>query len=680
MGTGLIGSSLTGMSAAQLGLQTTEHNIANVNTPGFTRQRTIQASNTGLLSGAGFIGQGTHVSTIERLYSSFLSEQVNRSQSSASELASYAAQIAEIDNMLADPSTGLAPALQEFFEGVQQVAANPSLLPSRQVMLSSAQALSARYQAIGGRLEQIYADIDGQVVASVASINAYGEQIAALNQRIGVAEASSGQPANDLRDSRDRLLLDLNKLVKARVTVADDGGYNVFIGSGQQLVVGAEFNALTTVASASDRTRLVVGLQTALGVQEMPERLISGGSLGGLLAFRRESLDRVSHDLGRTAASLALTFNAQSALGQDLLGQSLLTPSPNSFAPTFFSLAPPSVLANTSNPVASPIVSAAFVEPPPYSGNFYTDLQSSDYRLDGSAAGVTLTRLADNKVWSAADLTALNALLAGDPQGFTLSASAPDLTGASYLIRPTRDAALNLTINPAVATDPRLIAAAGPIRTELGKSNTGLATISAGSVGPGYPAAAAVASVPITLRFQSGKLLDFPAGVLVSVNGGAPAAIPLSGLDYQSGDSITLVGSATTTPPSGFTFMLTGLPNNGDTFVISRNSGGTADSRNALALGQLQTQHTMSGKAASYQDTYAQLVSNTGSKARQIQVSSEAQQALLQQAEASRDSLSAVNLDEEAANLIRYQQAYQAAAKALQIGTSLFEAILQLGS
>ncbi len=680
MGTGLIGSSLTGLYAAQLGLQTTEHNIANVNTPGFTRQRTLQASNEGLLSGAGFIGQGTHVATIERVYSRFLSEQVNRSQSSASELSTYATQISQIDAMLADDSIGLSPALQEFFKGVQQVAADPAHLPSRQAMLSSAQALSARFQTLGERLAQMYSDINAQVADSVTSINSYGEQIAALNQRIGVAEASSGQPANDLRDTRDQLVVELSRLVSARVMVNSDGGYNVFIGSGQQLVVGAAFNDLTTVASASDRTRLVVGLKTALGVQEMPERLINGGSLGGLLAFRRETLDRVSNDLGRTAASLALSFNAQSALGQDLYGQSQLTPLPNSFTPSLFSLSPPTVLANTTNPLASPTVSAAFVDPPPYSSNFYTDLQSSDYRLDGSATAVTLTRLTDNKVWSAADLPALNALLASDPQGFTLSASGPGLAGSSYLIRPTLDAALNLKINPAVAADPRLITAAGPVRTALGAGNTGLATLSAGSVGPGFASAVAVASTPISLRFQSGKLLDFPVGALVSVNGATPAAVPAGGLDYKSGDTLTLVGSVTTTPPSGFSFTITGVPNNGDTFVISRNAGGIADSRNALALGQLQTQKTMSGKAASYQDSYAQTVSTTGSKARQIQVNSEAEQTLLQQAEASRDSLSAVSLDDEAANLIRYQQAYQAAAKALQIGSSLFDAILELGS
>jgi flagellar hook-associated protein 1 FlgK len=218
MGSGIIGTGVSGLHAAQFGLQTTEHNIANANTPGYTRQRTIQASNPGLLTGAGFLGQGTGVATIERVYSRFLTEQVGRSQSSASQLESYYAQIKQIDNMLGDSSAGLAPALQEFFSSVDQVAANPSQLASRQSMVSTAQALSARYQALSDQLAQMNDSINGEITASVAGINSYAEQIATLNQQIGIAEASTGQPANDLQDSRDQLVFELNKLIKTTTT------------------------------------------------------------------------------------------------------------------------------------------------------------------------------------------------------------------------------------------------------------------------------------------------------------------------------------------------------------------------------------------------------------------------------------------------------------------------------
>ena len=678
MGSGIIGTALSGLQAAQFGLQTTEHNIANANTPGFSRQRTIQASNFAQQTGSGFFGHGTHVVTVERMYSHFLTDQVNRSQSSMSQLDSYAAQISQINNLFADPSTGLSPALQGFFSSVQEVAANPSQLASRQIMVSAAQTLSTRYQSMGDQLAQMYDGVNGQIEATVTSINANIKQIALLNQQISVAQAATGQPANDLLDTRDQLVLDLNKMVKAKITTNSDGSYNVFIGSGQQLVAGSITMELATLRSPSDSSRRVVGQESVTGVHEIPESLLNGGSLGGLLAFRSESLDQASNELGRTAISLALTFNAQSALGQDLLGQSQLSPAPNSFTPDLFLVMPPEVIANTNNPPGSPTVSASFVSPPPFNENFYTDLGSSDYRLSADASGVTLTRLSDNKQWIGADLGELNTNLASDPQGFTLDPSPTLLEGSSYLIQPTRDAARKLSVNPAVVADASLITAAGPIRTSTGATNTGLAKVSAGSVGTGY--VAALAGMPMSLEYQGGNLQNFPVGAQVSINGAAPVVIAATTdvVPYTSGATIALLDPLTSTP--GFSFTITGIPNNGDTFTIARNSGAITDGRNALALAQLQTQHTMAGKSSSFQEAYAQLVSQTGSKTNQIQVSSAAQQALLIQAQDNRESLSGVNLDEEAANLILYQQAYQAAAKALQVSYSLFDLILQMSA
>lgn len=678
MGSGSIATSLSGLQAAQLGLSTTEHNIANANTAGFTRQRTIQASNPAQQTGAGFVGRGTQVATIERVYSRFLTEQVNRSQSKASGLDSYYAQIQQIDNLFADPTTGLSPVLQDFFASVQDLAANPSQLSSRQAMLSTAQTLSARYQSLGDQLAAIGDSINGEIKATVAGVNSYADQIAFLNQQIGVAEASTGQPANDLLDSRDQLVAELNRLIQAKTTNNGDGSVSVFIGSGQQLVVGTQVTHLSAIPSSSDPARLTIGLKSATGTQEMPESLLSGGSLGGLLEFRRQSLDPASSDLGRNAASLALTFNAQSALGQDLLGQSQISTASTGFSPNLFSVAAPAVVANTRNPSGSASVTAAFVSPPPFKGNFYTDLGSSDYQLDSDASGLTLTRLSDNRQWLGNDLAAINSQLASDPQGFSLASDAALSAGSSYLIQPTREAARNLSVNPVLVADARLIAAAAPIRGSLGVANTGSARILAAEVGPGY--AAALGTLPITLEYQGGSLRNFPVGAKVSIDGADPVVISAAtdAIAYTSGASITLVGSVASDPPVGVSFSISGLANDGDRFVIDRNPGATADGRNALALSQLQTRDTMSGNSASYQEAYAQLVGEIGSRTRHVMVSGEAQQTLLEQAQSSRDSVSGVNLDEEAANLIRYQQAYQASAKAMQISASLFDTILQV--
>ena len=669
MGIGLLNSAVSGMSAAQIGLQTAEHNIANQSTAGFSRQRIIQTSNTAMLTGSGFVGQGTNVSTVERMYSRFLSNQVNSAQTTSSELETYYAQIAQIDNMLADVNSGLSPALQSFFTGLQQVAANPLQLPARQAMLSSAQSLVARFQGLEERLSEIYAGVNSQVSTQVATINSYANQIGALNQTIIIAQSSNNQPANDLLDQRDQLVSDLNKLIKVSTTTETNGSFNVYIGTGQQLVVGAQVMTMTAAPSSADPSKFVLGLKSGATTQEMPESLITGGSLGGLLKFRSETLDKTANDLGRNAASLALTFNAQYALGQDLLGQASGDPN---FVSNFFTVPTPKVVASSLNPLTSPEVRVSY-SPPPYDGNFYTDLTNSDYRLDSNGTSLTLTRLTDNVSWTGVDVTALNAAVASSPQGsqgFTIDVPSSALvTGSSYVIQPTREAARNISVNATIAADARQIAAAAPIRTQLGATNTGSATITAGKVATGYTAPAA--GSPVTVTYNGGDL-TFPASaypVTVTVNGVASPGSP-----YAAGP-VTYVNGATVSF-SGISFEISGSPKNGDTFQIARNSSGVSDSRNALLLGQLQTQNTMSGKTASYQTAYAQLVSDVGNKTRQISVTGDAQQALLKQTQTAREALSGVNLDEEAANLIKYQQAYQASAKAFQIGTGLFDTLL----
>lgn len=676
MSTGMISIGISGMQAAQLALMTSEHNVTNASTPGYNRQRTIQTTNTPVLTGSGFVGQGTRVSTIERMYSGFLSTQVSRAQSSVSELDSYYSQVSQIDNMLADPSAGLSPALQDFFTGVQQVTANPSQLPGRQAMVSSAQALVSRFQGLDERLSQLHEGVNSQIVSAISSVNSYAQQIANINEQIVVAQSSISQPPNDLLDQRDQLVAELNKVVGVKTVAQDNGSFNVFIGTGQQLVVGTMVTAMTATVSTADPSRIVVGLATAGATQELPESLITGGSLGGLIRFRSESLDRVTNDLGRNAASLALTFNAQHALGQDLLVQAAADIPLATFKSDFFKISQPTVMANAGNSKVANAVVTATLSIPTSAANF-TNLTGSDYRLTKAAAGYTLTRLTDGKQWSDPSIATLSTTTSAT-EGFAFDdTAAPMANGDSFIIEPTRNAARNLSVNSAIAADPRLIAAAAPIRTQAATANTGGAAISAGTVGTGYEAA--FAGLPVTLTYSGGNLTGFPAGRDVLVTRGGVAqpiySAPVASIPYQSGDVITIVGS---TPASGISFEISGAPNNGDKFTVARNTGGVSDGRNALALGQLQTQNTMSGKTASYQSAYAQLVSDNGNKTREVKVTGAAQQALLEQSTAARESLSGVNLDEEAANLIRYQQAYQASAKIIEIGSKLFDVLLAI--
>jgi flagellar hook-associated protein 1 FlgK len=639
MSTGIIGVGITGIRAAQLGLLTAEHNITNASTPGFSRQRIIQTTTPPIATGSGFVGQGTIVSRIERLYSESLVRQANEAQSNVSELDAYYAQIKQIDNLLADTNSGLSPALQDFFRGVQAVASNPSLLAARQSMISSSEALVSRFRAIESRLNELYSGVNGEIKTTVDTINSYAQQIAELNQRIVLAQAGNAQQPNDLLDQRDQL-------VNARVD--SDGSYSIFYGNGQQLVIGTQVSKLAAQASYADISRMAVGIRTPSGVTELPENLITGGSLSGLLKFRSETLDRAANDVGRVAATMALTFNAQHGLGQDLLGQ---IAGEGSFVANFFGISQPQVMANSLNS-GTASVSATFSSPTAGSaGGFYTNLTNSDYRLTYDGANYTLTRLTDNQSWSNASVAGLSTAVSAT-EGFQFSSAGVMAAGDSFVLQPTRFAARNISVNSAVAADPRLIAAATPVRSAAGSGNTGSATASAGSVATGF----SLAALPVTVTYDSAtnQLTGFPGGPIA----------------YNP------VG--TTVSFNGISVAISGTPANNDTFTISRNTAGVSDNRNALALGNLQKLGTIAGGTVGYQDAYARLVSDVGNKTREIQVTGQAQSALLKQAQNARDSLSGVNLDEEAANLLRYQQAYQASAKMLDIGSKLFDVILSI--
>jgi flagellar hook-associated protein 1 FlgK len=729
MSNGLFGIGITGISAAQVGLLVTGNNIANVDTPGYNRQRIGQSNNISIATGSGYIGMGTRVDTVTRIYNQVITDQINQSQTKASELSKYYDQIKQIDNMLADDKAGLSPTLQDLFKGVQTVASNPALTTSRDSLISSAQTFSSRLQNLESRLSSMYAGVNGQLESTVSTINSYAQQIAELNERIIVAQAAVNQPANSLLDQRDQLVAELNKEVAVTTVEESNGAFSVFIGTGQQLVVGTRANSLQVSPSAADPQRMAIGLTTATSSQEMPEYLFTGGNLGGLLSFRSESLDKAANALGQVAVSVALTFNAQHALGQDMLGN-INVPADADFNANFFNISDPRVWPNALNKDKTVEMTASYVQPPPLvlnggafkmaydstsgtytvssasgaapspwsdtnlnnlmqqvyddtgttldmsSGHYATNITASDYRVSYDGTDYVVTRLSDNKQWKDPSDTALADTVAAS-EGFKFSLSAAMTQGDSFLVQPTREIARNISVNKAVAADTRLFAAGQPVRTGSATANTGSGVISAGSVVAGYTAPSAGTTGTVKMTFNGGNL-DF------SVNG-AGAAFDVTYTDATGTHTVNGASSIPYTNPStkytinGITFEISGNPKDSDTFTLDRNTGGTSDGRNANLLGQLQTQGTVDGGASSYQAAYARLVSNIGNKTREVQVTRDAQQALADQGISAREAQSGVNLDEEAANLLKFQQAYQASAKMMTIASELFSTVLSIG-
>jgi flagellar hook-associated protein 1 FlgK len=636
MSIGIFGSGVSALNAAQIGLSTTEHNIANANTPGFNRQEVVLGARLPQATGAGFIGQGVEVSTVKRIYNEFLSNQVMQGQTQASQLETYYQQIGQINNMLADSDAGLSPAMQDLFSAVNNVASSPDSQASRQAMLGSAQFLVSRFQSLNQRLSDINSSINGQISSSVTTINSYAQQIATMNKNIVLAQgAFTGQMPNDLLDQRDQLISQLNMEIKATVVKQGDGSINVFIGSGQSLVVGEQTIALQAVQSLSDPSRFEVAYGSGASVVRAQQNSMQGGVLGGLIAFRSESLDVAQNALGRVALVLADTFNQQHKLGQDLNG---------SLGGNFFTQPVPLVNANTAN-TGTATISASVASSSALTGSDYS------LRFNGGTA-YTLTRLSDNTVTAFATL----------PQtvdGLTIATTAGAIAGDSYVIRPTVNGARDIAV---AISDPSRIAAAAPIRTNASLANIGSGRISEGTVNAVFPVNANLQQ-PVSIVFDS------PPTTYTVTGTGVPGS-PVAGVAYTVGTAITY---------NGWTMQITGAPAAGDTFTVASNTNATADNRNALLLANLQTKNTIAGGTVSYQGAYAQLVSQVGNKTRELGMSGLAQTSMVNQIIQTQQSVSGVNLDEEAANLMRYQRAYQAAGKVIQVANTLFDTLLSLG-
>jgi len=647
MGTSILGISVSALNAAQVGLATTEHNIANANTPGFTRQTVDFAARQAQLTGAGFVGQGVDATSVTRAYSDFLARQVLQEQGMAGQLSTYYAQIQQIDNVVADPNAGLSPALQNFFSAVNNVSNSPDSVPARQSLISGANSLVARFQSLNQQLSDLNTSVNSQIGYSVTQINSYASQISVLNQSIVVAQSATGQPPNDLLDQRDQLVTQLNQQIKATVVKQSDGSFSVFVGNGQPLVVGTQTFKMTTQTSAADPTKLDVaytyynGTTTAINSSSL-----QGGNLGGLIAFRDEALTNTQNALGRVAMAVAGTFNQQHQLGQDLTG---------ALGTNLFVNSSPQVTSNANNTGTATVTASVVV------GADYTALTGSDYTLRfNGGTSYTLTRLSDNQVTNyPAGLTATPV------DGLTLSSTAGAAAGDSYLIRPTLNGARDISV---AITDPAKIAAALPVRSNATLANLGSGQISAPSVNqpapvtpdPLHPLTDLNLQQPVTITFNNP-----PSTYTVTGTGaGLPATVA-----YTAGANISY---------NGWSVQISGAPAATDTFTIGSNTNATSDGGNVLRLAALQTQNTVAGGTTSYQGAYSQLVNYVGSKTQELQITSQAQTSMVAQTVQMQQSVSGVNLDEEAANLLRYQRAYQAAGQALKIANTLFDTILNI--
>ncbi|HEX8604846.1 MAG TPA: flagellar hook-associated protein FlgK [Pseudoduganella sp.] len=621
----------TGLLAAQTGIATTGHNITNSSVPGYTRQGIVQSTLPPVSQGVGYVGTGTQVAQIKRYYDDFLNKQVLTAQATQGATDTYLTEIGQIDNMLADATVGLSPAMQDFFKGVQTANSTPSLQSARVSMLSSSESLAARFHEVSGRLQELQEGVNTSITSTVNGINSYATQIANLNNQIATLTTDPLNPPNDLLDQRDQLVRELNQQVKITVLPSDNNMLNISFGSGQPLVTGTSHLAMAAVQSPTDPGRLVVAYPATGRSTIIADDTFAGGALGGLMDFRRESLDRVQNEIGQVAAGLTQAFNAQHRLGQDLDGQQ---------GGDFFTPLKGYVGYDVNNSALSTATLDASI-------TNATALTGLDYEVTfgGTPGAYSVTR-SDGIVTAIADPAVPQEI-----DGVTYTFTGDAVSGDRMQVRPTYTAAASFDV---AITDYRKIALAAPIATSTPSSNTGSATISPGTVDAAYVGSPLTA--PVTLTYTNGALTGLPAGGTATTDPAGITTVAFGGINFTSS-----AGAA-----------------EGDQFIVGPNTNGVGDARNGVLLAGLQTRNILNGGTATFQGAYASTVNFVGNKTREMQVGSAASETTVNQAIAAQQSVSGDNLDEEAADLLRYQQAYQAAGKVMQVAGTLFDTLLSI--
>lgn len=616
---------LSALLSQQRALTTTSNNIANANTPGYSRQRVELTPRPVQRLGPNFVGSGVVVSTIRRLSDDLLAGQLRSASGSFSRADAFVSLAESLDNLLADSDTGLTATLQSFTNALQDVANDPSSSSSRQALLSEARSLAARFNSMDQRLTQLSDEVHGRLVANADQVTALGKQLADINRRLAESGSASGKPApSDLLDKRDSLLEQLSGLVQVSTAQQNDGTTSVFIGTGQVLVLGTNSAELAVTPSNADPLQPQIVLR-GLGGDVNVTQFVTGGELGGTLDFNREMLAPARSQLGRIAVGLVDTVNQVHRNGMDAEGQ---------LGGAFFSVAPPLAFSAGTNTgtgsVAVTITGVAALEP-------------TSYKLSYDGTNYTLQRADNGAVVPMTGAgTLANPFVAN---GLSVVVSGAPAANDQFYLKPLEHVAGTMQL---LVTRPADVAAAAPTRTNAALGNAGTATISAGQI------------IDVTnANLLTTATIQFINATTYSVNGAGSFA-------YTPGTNIDINGTRV---------QITGTPAAGDQFVIQANSGGTGDNRNMQALIDRLGQSVFNGNI-SLQSATAGLITDVGSRTAEITAQRDVQKSALAQSKDRLESVRGVNLDEEAADMLRFQQLYQAAAKMMSVSDTLFQTIL----
>jgi len=617
----MLTTGISGLNAAQVALTTVGNNIANAGTDGYSRQTVTQVERISQQAGKFTIGNGVDVASVQRSYSEYLTTAMWSSNASLSRASTFNDLTTTLNSVLSG-SGDMQGSLDSLYAAFSTVANAPSTSSARQSLLGDAAGTATMFNTLGQQMQAQQLSVNKQISSTVDSINNATASIAALNKQI--KQLGSGAMPNDLLDQRDALVNQLSGLVGVSAVTESDGTMSVYTTAGQTIVTGASSFNLKAAPDPYDATR--TNITDSVG-NDITTKL-SGGALGAMLDYRTTVLDPAQNALGQAALALSSSVNAQQAKGLDLNG--------NLGAP-IFSVGSPAVASSSKN-TGSATIGAAISD--------VSATTSSDYIMTYNGAS-----------WSLKTTSGQSVPLTTNPDGtysadgMTFSVSGTAAAGDSFKIQPTRNAAGSLSV---AMTDPSQIAAAAALTTTAATANTGAAKV--GSVSVTDPTNAGVLA-GATISFTS------PTAYTITDAGGAT----IGGGTYTSGQPISA---------NGWSVSLTGTPATGDSFGVAKNANGLNDNSNALKLAALSDSGVLSGGKVSVVDAYANLTTQIGSAGAQAATNLTTQTALHDQAVSAQQSVSGVNIDEEGANLVKYQQSYQASAQVIAAAQTIFTSLM----
>jgi flagellar hook-associated protein 1 FlgK len=621
----------------QAALQTAGNNIANVNTPGYSRQSVVLKSVAGQFSGSGYYGKGVEISTVQRAYSEFLTRQATVSGSVSASDSKRLEQLKQLQDIFQGGPNGLGASVGDMLNSFSDVANAPTDLTARTVVLTRADETAARFRAASNRLADLKLGVSNDLRASVTAVNSLAKQIASVNEEIARAKGT-GQTPNDLLDQRDQLIREVNKYVQTTSINADDGTVGLFLANSHPLVLGTTTSQLALVSDDfSDPSKSKLAILRNGQTTVLEESTLGGGEMAGLLRFQNNDIVETSNLLGRMALAIGGAMNEQHKLGIDLNGNA---------GGNLFKLGNiPVGLAATGNTGSATI--AVSVQTSPTSGT--TQFSASDYQVSfTSGTAGNIVRLSDGQI-TAFDLSVTTPV---QVDGLDIQISAGSAAaGDQFLLKPFSVAASNIAT---LFSSPRSLAMASPVAVVAGSANTGNGSV-VSLAARSNPAPAAV-----TLAFTA------PGTYTRSDTGATTYA-------YTPGQAIEF----DLTPPAttGWSLVMNGTPQGGDTFTVQANAYPTLNAGNAQTMLGLRDVQMFDGAVLT--DGYSGLMAQVGVRVQSADFAANISKSIADNIEADRTAVSGVNLDEEAARMLQYQQSYQAAAKMLQISQSIFDTLLQ---